>query len=215
MRAWSYFLYDEQLGNNSVNLKIEAVRYIGQTTDPLNRLGKHKFIRPHLAHCRMILFREHEGPDAILRSLADEFVLFSVKNFFTNLEPDTQAGHKNSPQLNIQARLLAFDRSYGIEVFSELEKILMREKTIKFPRFKCSKCPKEYTTTIELTRHIMEIHKLRKFSCPVPGCSTTTTQPFNLFLHIYRVHSYTEAGARQAANVRKKNWKKNIRKSPY
>lgn len=204
-RAWTYFLYDEQLDQNSEHLKVEGIRYIGQTTDPNHRLAVHKNDRPHLAHCRMVLLREHEGPDAILKSMADEVVLFMVKEFFTHLEPNTEAGRNFSSQLNEKAHDLALDIPYGLEVFSDLGKILMKETAIEFPYFKCPKCHKEFTTVHTLNRHTMEIHKRRKFFCPIPNCSTSTTERFALFRHLKRIHHHTEEEARRAINFRKLN----------
>lgn len=162
MRAFSYILYDDELGrDNSTNLlKIEGIRYIGQTINPQNRLDEHKTRRPHLNHCRMILIRQHQGPDAVLRSLADKFVLFTISELFPHLKSGTQAASINSHHLNTKARELASNIFYGLEVFFDLGQILMGEKTIEFPSYKCSSCHMEYRRSEQLRRHVMEKHTM-------------------------------------------------------
>lgn len=83
-RAWTYILFDDELGydKSSNVMKNEGIRYIGQTTDPQHRLSMHKSNRPHLNHCRMLLVQQHEGDDAILRSLTDEFVYLQLPLYF-------------------------------------------------------------------------------------------------------------------------------------
>lgn len=156
----------------------------------------------------MLLVRQHNGDDAILRSLADEFVLFTTSSLFPHLESNVKPGRKNNPRINKQARELAFNIFYGLDVINDLGHILMKEKTVEFPTFKCSDCHKEYTTMKDLRRHITERHTMRRYLCPVTKCSKTTSRLCGLYRHLIGVHHYEEEKARSMANVRKNKKKK-------
>ena len=106
---------------------------------------------------------------------------------YTNINKTQMDTHKNKVHLGIRIKCEFFDNLYGSK-YNMHRHVDEKHKSIpkKIKVFKCSECPKVFTTSGSLTVHYKPVHEGVRYECKM--CEYKATQKNDLKRHEERTH---------------------------